>query len=255
MSSLDLAVRILEQVPLPVWVVDGDGAVAFANDAAAAALGYGDPLALRGRPGHDTVHHHHPDGAVYPAAECPLLQPGQTGEPAAADDQWFIRRDGSLFPITWTAAPIELPGGRGTVLSFQDATTRRARTEAVRALEWAEIRAGHPRPVDLADRETLVETIMTFAARNATDPALTPDVLAREHHISLRMLQSLFAETGVSPARFIREQRLAHARRLLLEGLPVALAAGRSGFAGAGTFTRAFRRRFGMTPSRFVEAV
>ncbi|MBW0114414.1 hypothetical protein [Pseudonocardia abyssalis] len=51
-----------------------------------------------------------------------------------------------------------------------------------------------------------------------------PRWLAREHHISLRLLQSLFAEDGDSPARCIREQRLLLARRPLLEGTPVGVA-------------------------------
>lgn len=233
MPSVDLAEQILAQVPLPVWVLDVDGVVAFANDAAAAALGYGDPDVLRGRQGHETVHHHRPDGSEYPVAQCPLLRPASTGETAAADDEWFIRRDGSLLPITWSGAPIDLPNGRGTVLSFQDRSARL------------------PRPVD-AGRDGLLEVIREFVVRHAADPALTPRRLAREHHISLRLLQSLFAASGESPARCIREQRLLLARRLLLDGSPVGVAARRSGFGEVGTFTRAFQRWSGTTPSAFV---
>lgn len=231
MPPADLAVQILARVPLPVWVLDVDGVVAFANDAAASALGYRDPGVLRGLQGHETVHHHRPDGSEYPVGQCPLLRPASTGETAAADDEWFIRRDGSLLPITWSAAPIELPNGRGTVLSFQDRTARL------------------PRPVGGAGRDGLLAAATDHIARHAADPALTPQRLAREHHVSLRLLQSVFAASGTSPARCIREQRLRLARRLLLEGAPVGVAATRSGFTDVGTFTRAFRRWSGSTPS------
>ncbi|QRP48430.1 PAS domain-containing protein [Amycolatopsis sp. FDAARGOS 1241] len=40
---------ILERVPQPVWVIDHDGAIAYANPAAVAVLGYDDVAELRGR--------------------------------------------------------------------------------------------------------------------------------------------------------------------------------------------------------------
>jgi AraC-like DNA-binding protein len=93
----------------------------------------------------------------------------------------------------------------------------------------------------------------TFVAENVTDPRLSPEVLAHTHHISLRLLQSLFSDCGLSPASYIREQRLAHAKALLCRGETVTRSALLSGFSDPGTFTRAFRRRYGSTPSEFVE--
>jgi PAS domain S-box-containing protein len=254
MSALDLPAQILERVPQPIWMIDNDGTVAFANEAAAFQLGYLDPLDLRGRPSHDTVHHHHPDGSDYPAAECPVLRPAVTGEPAAADDQWFIRRDGSLFPISWSAAPIELPNGRGTVLSFNDVSDRRQREDYLRQRRWREeVRREHPNVGSSVDRDMLLSELKDFVTVNLTDPALNPVVLARAHHISLRLLHAVFADSGLTPARYIREQRLTMVRCLLRDGLTVSAAARASGFADAGTLTRAFRRCFDLTPSEFVQ--
>jgi len=174
MMALDLPARILETVPRPVWVVDGQGAVAFANPAAAVELGYRHPNDLRGRPSHDTLHSHRLDGSAYPAAECPLLRPIRTGKPAAAADQWLFRRDGQPFPVAWSSAPIELPNGPGTVLTFTDITQRREREAGARDQEWADARADSPRRSALRDRATLTATIWEFAAENATDPQLTP---------------------------------------------------------------------------------
>jgi len=140
-SPEELLARILERVPQPVWVVDHPGCIMFANPAACSALGYGDPAELLGKPGHDTVHYKRPDGTPYPEAECPMLRPRQTGETVHSDDEWFVRRDGSMFPIAWWSAPIDMPGGRGAVFAFTDITERLASEKAIRERDAAEIRA------------------------------------------------------------------------------------------------------------------
>ena len=136
-----LLARILEHVPQPVWVVDHPGSIVFANPAACSALGYSDPAELRGRPSHATVHYKRPDGTPFPEAECPMLQPRETGETVHSDDDWLVRRDGSMFPIAWWSAPIDMPGGRGAVLAFTDVTERLASEKAIRERDAAEIRA------------------------------------------------------------------------------------------------------------------
>jgi PAS domain S-box-containing protein len=140
-----LLARILDGVPQPVWVVDEAGLIVFANPAAAAALGYGDLAQLRGRPSHETVHYRHPDGTPFPADECPMLRPMATGETVHSEDDWFVRRDGSMFPIAWWSAPIDMPKGRGAVLAFTDTTARRAAEQAARERDAAEIRAAESR--------------------------------------------------------------------------------------------------------------
>jgi PAS domain S-box-containing protein len=251
MMALDLPAHILETVPRPVWVVDGEGSVAFANPAAAHELGYRHPNDLLGRPSHETLHSRRLDGTDYPAAECPLLHPVRTGKPATADDQWLFRRDGKPFPVSWSSTPISMPNGQGIVLTFNDVTARRKWEAETRERDWAEALADSPRRSALVDRATLLSTIWTFVAENATDPQLTPSALARHHHISLRFLQSLFSDSGHTPASYIRDQRLTYAKVLLRQGETVTRAALLSGFTDAGTFTRAFRRHCGSTPSEF----
>jgi PAS domain S-box-containing protein len=136
-----LLARILEDVPQPVWVVDHLDRIAFANPAACRVLGYGDASELRGKPGHQTVHYKRPDGTPYPEAECPMLRPRETGETVHGEDEWFVRRDGSMVPIAWWSAPIDMPGGRGAVLAFTDIGERLAAEKALRERDAAEIRA------------------------------------------------------------------------------------------------------------------
>jgi PAS domain-containing protein len=73
----------------------------------------------------------HPGQTVdRPADECPLLLPRTTGETIHRTDDWFVRRDGSMFPIEYWSAPMDGPDGRGAVVAFQDVSERRE-TETV----------------------------------------------------------------------------------------------------------------------------
>jgi PAS domain S-box-containing protein len=125
--------------------------VVLANHAAVATLGYEDASELRGRHGHDAVHFKHPDGSPYPAAECPVLEPIKTGLPVRCDDDWFVRRDGSMFPVSLTSVPVDLPTGRGVVVTFVDMTAQREAEQALR--ERDAILAQVAQPVWVVDSE------------------------------------------------------------------------------------------------------
>ena len=133
-SAEDFLAAVLETVAQPIWVVDPDGVIRFANPAAIAALGYDSADELLGRHSHETIHYKHPDGTPYPAVDCPMLLPRATGETVASDLDWFFRRDGSMFPVSYVSVPIEMPEGRGAVVAFTDIEDRlRAERGAARA--------------------------------------------------------------------------------------------------------------------------
>jgi PAS domain S-box-containing protein len=140
---------ILNCVALPVWVVDHDGLVVLANPAALRVLGY-ELHELQGRHGHSTVHHSRPDGSHYPAGDCPILSPSRTGEPIVGED-WFIRRDGSFVPVSYTAVPIGLANGRGVVMTFTDTTAQREAEARLRRRDA--ILAAVAQPVWVVDSE------------------------------------------------------------------------------------------------------
>jgi PAS domain S-box-containing protein len=147
---------ILEGVVQPVWVVDHEGFIRFANPAALAALGYYDLSELEGKPSHETIHYKRPDGSPFPVEECPMLLPRQTGETIHSNEDWFIRRDGTMFPVSYWSAPIETPQGRGAVVAFTDVEEQRKAERAVRerdiaAAREAEARAAQRRIMETAD--------------------------------------------------------------------------------------------------------
>ncbi|HWL95996.1 MAG TPA: helix-turn-helix domain-containing protein [Nocardioidaceae bacterium] len=102
-------------------------------------------------------------------------------------------------------------------------------------------------------RQGMLLRIQSFARNNLADTTLTPSVLARSHNVSLRYLQLLFAEQGTSPARWLREQRLARCRADLsdasLDHLTVAAIGARWGIGQASQVSRLFRQTFGVSPS------
>jgi PAS domain S-box-containing protein len=124
-AAEDFLAAVLDTVAQPIWVVDPGDLIRFANPAAVAALGYERADELLGRRSHDTIHYAHPDGSPYPSAECPMLLPRSTGETVSCELDWFFRRDGTMFPVSYVSAPIEMPDGRGAVVAFTDIEERR----------------------------------------------------------------------------------------------------------------------------------
>lgn len=100
--------------------LDERGKLVFMNAAASRLLGW-EEAELLGREFHALVHPRRASGTALPAAECPLLAPLRGGGASQGQNEVFVRRDGSTFPVSYTSSPIER-GGKviGAVLAFQD---------------------------------------------------------------------------------------------------------------------------------------
>jgi PAS domain S-box-containing protein len=120
----DLPAAVLETAAQPICVVDPEGRIRFVNRAAVAALGYDRAGELLGRHSYETIRHRHGEGTADSVADWPMLLPRATGETVASDVDWFVRRDGSMFPVSYVSAPIEMLEGRGVVVTFSDAGDR-----------------------------------------------------------------------------------------------------------------------------------
>jgi AraC-like DNA-binding protein len=87
---------------------------------------------------------------------------------------------------------------------------------------------------------------------------LTIEKIAQSNGMSVRRAQRMFAQSGQTFSEFVLEQRLSLVRRNLL-AVPnrhrkISDIAYSSGFADLSYFNRAFKRRFGATPSDMKEA-
>jgi PAS domain S-box-containing protein len=157
----DFLAAVLRTIAQPVWVVDHEGLIRFANPAAIATLGYHDPEDLIGRHSHETIHYRHPDGTPYPASECPMLLPRTSGATVRRDLDWFFRRDGSMFPVSYASVPLQMSDGRGAVVAFNDIESRLRAEEELRE-----------RDVRLAEEQSSLRRIASLVTGGADSVAV-----------------------------------------------------------------------------------
>ena len=117
--------------------------------------------------------------------------------------------------------------------------------------------AGHDDLARSVREETLVSRVRAYASRHLGDPALSPQVLAAAHNVSVRRLYKAFADAGLSLEQWIIGQRLEAARAALVSpsGLRRSIeATARScGFDSPSHFARRFRQAYGMTPREWQQ--
>jgi AraC-like DNA-binding protein len=101
--------------------------------------------------------------------------------------------------------------------------------------------------------ETVGRRAEQYIRSHFTDPSLTPAKVAEVHGISVRYLYRVLGDLGFSPAGFIRELRLEACARVLASSgsTRVSAVAHQHGFVDQAHFTRAFRQRFGCTPTEW----
>ncbi|GGA73416.1 hypothetical protein GCM10011490_25340 [Pseudoclavibacter endophyticus] len=118
---------------------------------------------------------------------------------------------------------------------------------------------GAVRPPAGDDDVALLAVLRAHAVSNAHDPDLDVPALARACFVSVRRAYAVFETAGESPGAFLRAVRLRLAAAMLRSSetasLSTATVGERCGFRDASTFTRAFRRSYGMTPSEWRRGV
>lgn len=97
------------------------------------------------------------------------------------------------------------------------------------------------------------------AARRRLDEApelpVTLGELAGMARLSrFQLLRGFRHETGLTPHAYLLQRRVRLARRLILQGAPLAEAAAGAGFADQSHLTRAFARQYGVTPGQYRAA-
>lgn len=122
-SSQDDLVKLQElcsNATVSLFVMDAKQHCVYMNSAAEQLTGY--TLAeVQGEPLHNFVHHTRPDGSHYPLDECPIDRAAPTSMQEQGEEV-FVHKDGSLYPVFFTASPIRREGEIvGTVIEVQDA--------------------------------------------------------------------------------------------------------------------------------------
>ncbi|MFC8942495.1 SpoIIE family protein phosphatase [Streptomyces griseoincarnatus] len=156
--------QVVEQLGTALLVLDTAGRVIAANPAAERLLGR-TTAAMRGADAHDLLHRD-ADGNKVPRDRCPLLHALAEGKDAQGEGGTYLRDDGRLLAVSWSASPLTADGSvTGMALLFTDATgdrrIYRERTARTRALE------------DLNERLSLVAEITDVLGQTLeTDEAL-----------------------------------------------------------------------------------
>ena len=105
-----------------------------------------------------------------------------------------------------------------------------------------------------AKQSALFRRILEFMEANYMDCELTPEKIAVANGISIRYLHSLFQQAGMTVSKWIWERRLKATREDLLDPgmshMRVSEIAYRRGFNDPAHFSRAFKTRFDISPSK-----
>ncbi len=173
-----------------------------------------------------------------------------SGSAASAMAADLVARHGPVFALgphdaalRWMQQ-ITAPGSARTVLPW-DARERVWQLLGSLA-EACEAAAGRPEDI-------FVMATRRRIAQRLTDHELSVEALATDMGVSREHLTRTFRRiTGVTPRRHIEDLRLAQARQLLREtGLSIIVIARQCGWRDAETFSAAFARGQGCSPSRW----
>jgi AraC-like DNA-binding protein len=108
-------------------------------------------------------------------------------------------------------------------------------------------------------RAARLAAIKAYILENLSRGDLSIDAVASRHGISARYVRMLFDGEGATYSDFVLGNRLTRAHRMLRDpryvGHTISAMAYECGFGDLSYFNRAFRRRFGTTPSDVREAV
>lgn len=117
-----------------LFLMDAKQVCTYMNPAAEQMTGF-TLEEVREKPLHYYIHHTHPDGTHFPIEECAidraLPTKAQTG-----GEEVFIHKDGSFYPVAFTASPIVENGiPTGTVIEARNTTEERKIQEELRNKE------------------------------------------------------------------------------------------------------------------------
>lgn len=163
--------------------------------------------------------------------------------------------------MRFTGHPLDLAGGAGAMVSsfalnlarhahhMNRATLDRMMNILTDLLDVAfDSMAGKPKPHSGLVRER----VKAYIRQHLHDPRLRPATISTELHLSPRYLHKLFADENTSLGRFLWEERVHRAARLVRQSapdvVPITRIAFDCGFTNLSHFSRSFRQYFGLTP-------
>jgi PAS domain S-box-containing protein len=140
-AARDYLRAVTDTMDESMYTLDNEGRVQYINPTAERLLGWSSGELL-GEHMHEITHSRRADGSTHAAFECPILVASREGRVVEVADDVFVRRDGTMMPVSYTALPFSAATGiEGCVVIFEDITERKAEERRVaedrEKLAWA----------------------------------------------------------------------------------------------------------------------
>lgn len=122
---------VLNNATVAIFLIDARQQCIYMNRAAEELTGYMlDEVLNLGRPLHEIIHHTRPDGSPFPLHECEIDRAFPEHHKVRGEEV-FVHRDGSFYPVAFTASPIEDDHSKtvGTIIEVRDIREERLAAE------------------------------------------------------------------------------------------------------------------------------
>jgi PAS domain S-box-containing protein len=170
---------VMSQVADGVYTQDCEGRLMYMNSAASKMLGWTE-FELRGKDMHELVHCHKSDGTAVGRADCALVTEGPHRRLERSAGESFIRKDGSIFPVAYSAVPLRIASRvEGVAVVFRDVSEPGSSPNVIRVLIVDSDRTTTASFTALLDRHEGIEVVgVATTSALAVDGArrLRPDV-------------------------------------------------------------------------------
>lgn len=101
-------------------------------------------------------------------------------------------------------------------------------------------------------RDTLISDSITYILKNLNNPNLTIDHVSSKFSLAPRMYSKRFKEyTSIYFKEFLIKARMIQAKKLLNQNIPVTSVCFDSGYEDLTHFSRMFKKKYGITPSKY----
>jgi PAS domain S-box-containing protein len=125
--------QLLESTIEGIYGVDRLSRCTFINKSAVKMLGY-EPEEFLKKDTHALIHYKKENGTKYPHSECPIILSMEQQKACFVDSDVFWTKDGTSFPVEYSAYPIIDNGeATGAVIAFTDITQRKKNLAQIEA--------------------------------------------------------------------------------------------------------------------------
>jgi len=124
-ESKNIIHTLLDSTYEAIFSLDTDGLCLNLNNSSLKMLGYTNKEDIIGKPIHYLIHYKKINGETIDFEHCKILQTIKQGIRNHSDDEHFIRRDGTMFPVEYWSHPLYQNGKlKGAVVTFIDISER-----------------------------------------------------------------------------------------------------------------------------------